>query len=373
MFEFLSRVSGPVWDRIRDLVKRWVQQYPIDHRADVIGRIRSGDDEQLRSAVWELTVFYTLRACGFEPTCHPELPHVSSRPDFRVDFEGSQTYIEARIVGESGEDSRAERRKSLLEAQINDRVSSELYFVSIEYQEVGDRDPPVAALAERLRAWLTTASSDDVSTASNLFSWSDVRTGWAIIFRRTRKNYHDERDRVIGGRALSFGFVDDVTPLRKGISKKLSKYGADLDGDLLVALGTDRPFADDFDLQDIICGQPARTSGRNDHCDVHDVHFVDGLLTRRRDGSRHNRALITCLNPKVWNLNTQEWTLWTAGELSNPLFNAFHFAGRKHLLPCGALDERQPTAALGRILQLPVEWPGPESPFPPRSKQGALV
>lgn len=53
-FKFLDRVAGPYWDQVRDLIEDWFSRMCPDAQADVMGRLRSKDDRQVRGAFFEL-------------------------------------------------------------------------------------------------------------------------------------------------------------------------------------------------------------------------------------------------------------------------------------------------------------------------------
>ena len=43
MYDFLDRVAGPVWDRIRQLIEDWVTDYSPDDRAELAARLRKSN------------------------------------------------------------------------------------------------------------------------------------------------------------------------------------------------------------------------------------------------------------------------------------------------------------------------------------------
>lgn len=65
-FAFLDRVAGPFWDRVRQLLEDWVNDYSPAGRAELVGRMRRGSDLDFIGAYWELMCYYGLRALGFQ-------------------------------------------------------------------------------------------------------------------------------------------------------------------------------------------------------------------------------------------------------------------------------------------------------------------
>jgi len=71
MYNFLDRVAGPVWDRIRQLIDDWVNGYSPDDQAEMVARLRNSRDTAFTAAYWELLLYHGLKALGFKVTCHP--------------------------------------------------------------------------------------------------------------------------------------------------------------------------------------------------------------------------------------------------------------------------------------------------------------
>ena len=87
-FEFLDRVAGPFWDRLRSLLEGWFAEYPATESLDLAQRFRS-DDDQHDAAWWELYLHRVLTATGHRLTPHPEVPNTTKRPDFLVEEAGT--------------------------------------------------------------------------------------------------------------------------------------------------------------------------------------------------------------------------------------------------------------------------------------------
>lgn len=53
-WHFLNRVDDPVFDRVRRAMNDWFARFPADARADLRGRLSSGDNEEFHAAWFEL-------------------------------------------------------------------------------------------------------------------------------------------------------------------------------------------------------------------------------------------------------------------------------------------------------------------------------
>lgn len=97
-----TRAAGPTWDAVRDLTTAWLSRVASDGRADLVGRLRSPDDNQFRSAFWELYLHEALLASGFDVAIHPTLPGTTRQPDFLAGAGDTSFYLEAKVLDEEG-------------------------------------------------------------------------------------------------------------------------------------------------------------------------------------------------------------------------------------------------------------------------------
>jgi hypothetical protein len=62
MYAFLDRVAGPFWDRIRQLIEDWVNDYCPDDQAEMVARLRTKSDIDFTASYWELLLGFLTRA-----------------------------------------------------------------------------------------------------------------------------------------------------------------------------------------------------------------------------------------------------------------------------------------------------------------------
>ncbi|WP_143421366.1 hypothetical protein [Halovibrio salipaludis] len=113
-FGFYNRSARPEMGLVREIIEECVANYPASEVAELISRLRSGDDVHFRSATFELFLHDALRRQGFLLTPHPDLPNGSLfKPDFYVlDPNGESFYLEAVLATEKNElDKGGEARK----------------------------------------------------------------------------------------------------------------------------------------------------------------------------------------------------------------------------------------------------------------------
>lgn len=101
-FVFLDRSARPEIARVREYLGIAVAHYPDSERAELIARLRSGDDVAFRSATFEVLLHWGLLRSGCHLQPHPD-PGTGSmkRPDFLVTEPGGEEFfLEAVLAGE---------------------------------------------------------------------------------------------------------------------------------------------------------------------------------------------------------------------------------------------------------------------------------
>jgi hypothetical protein len=256
-FAFLNRVSGPFWQRVRDLIEVWFERLCDDAKADVIARLRSGDDRQFQAAFFELYCHETLLRLGCRVTCHPDVGQGSRRPDFLAEIGQGSLVLEATVAARSDKEVAAGRREAQVYDVIN-RVQSPDFFLYVEVQEAGQSPPSATRLRPRLEAWLKALDYDAIRRAAdegNLFHSPDVPRfpwedrGWRVEFLPIPKYKARGKPglRPIGVHGPTVAFVDDSGPIRRAVIDKATAYGQ-LDMPYVIAVGVHDFIPDDIDV-----------------------------------------------------------------------------------------------------------------------------
>ena len=142
-FAFLDRLAQPYWVRVRRELDRWFDDFPKREQAkDLRNRFRKDDDAQHYGAWWERYPYTFLRRSGFGVEVHPSVPGTDNHPDFLVRSQQGVFYVEATTTFSDIEDDREHHR---LEAQIMDvvdRVESDAFTISLEFDGIGTENAP---------------------------------------------------------------------------------------------------------------------------------------------------------------------------------------------------------------------------------------
>jgi hypothetical protein len=374
MYDFLDRVAGPVWDRIRQLIEDWANYYTPGDRVDVVRRLqRSRTDPEFLGAYWELFLLRGLKALGFEVTCHPEVAGTTGRPDFLVERNHCSFYLEAKILGDGHADRMRYKRRAAIEAGLNARVRSDDVGLQLQFEEDGTQEAPIGRLAADAQAWLDGLDLAHVRHQRRLTGlsgatpliWRDERSGWRIALTPM-----PWRSRRAGGRIVAVvgphaEWIDDRTAIRKSLYRKAHRYGDKFDRPFVVALGMQRPFADDTDVLDALFGDDVYEldpwTG-----DGEPARKPNGLLTGPRGPqSRRLSAVLVSDNIAPWTAPKTSLALWRNPSATLPA-NCDARGSVTIIDPQddGTLATTAATVSTGDLFGLPPDWPGPEPPFP---------
>lgn len=258
-YAFLRRVAGDAWDRARELMETWLGVYPQAARKSLIARLRSADDRDFSSAFWELYLHEMYRRDGWQITIEPAVPASDARPDFLVQKGATSYYVEARCIFESGQNRGANKRLQTVYDSLN-RLNAGAFSLCVHVRRIGDTAPSVKELARSLEEWLAALDPDRVAAALQGYGTREKREwryeGWHLVFEPLPLK-PGARDRSGRGALGMFGsggsFVDDVSPLRRALSDKGSKYG-ELDHPLVIAVNIISDFHDDDDTRQALFG-----------------------------------------------------------------------------------------------------------------------
>lgn len=160
-FEFLDRVAGAHWDRVRSLIDEWFHRYPQDAKRDLYNRFVDPDEGQHVGAWWELYIANMFGHLGYEVAAHPAVEGSKRRPDFLVTSEADAFYVECTVAGAGGTRGTA--------AWIFDCISdveTRDFLVGIEIIEQGTESPKRVEVTRPIAEWLAELDPDKLLDAS---------------------------------------------------------------------------------------------------------------------------------------------------------------------------------------------------------------
>jgi hypothetical protein len=373
MYAFLDRVAGPFWDRIRQLIEDWVNDYCPDDQAEMVARLRTKSDIDFTASYWELLLYHALKALGFEVTCHPKVAGTTKRPDFLVEGDKCSFYLEAKVLGEDSADRKRDQARNDIYHELNARVHSNDFFIRVQFDKESAQPIPIRRLAGTTQAWLDGLDPAQVRRQTQAAGplgvtplvWEDEPSGWSVALVPLLKSSTGSSGRIVGLMGGDASWIDDRTPIRKALDQKSHRYGNELDRPFVVALGVLRAFADDTDVMDALFGNevylfdPSTGVGNS-------TRRPDGLL-RGPDGPRSRRLSAVLVGAYVapWLSAATDLKLWKNPWATFPLdCGAGGVATIIEPKDDGSLAATVATMSTGELLGLPPEWPGPEPAFP---------
>lgn len=364
-WEYLDRSGRVEAQRVRGFLNKWANEYPLEHRYELIARVKSGDQHNFHSATFELVLFALLRSLGCAVTIHPNLPNGGvSHPDFlAVTRNGAQAYVEAVLASDysSGEIA-ARKRKDVVLAAI-DNINSPNFFVSVDAEGNPERPPSGKALVRELEKWLKSLDPDRVTRDIDehgldtmpKMTWE--HEGWKVSFGAIprKPELRGKGQRVIGARFSGAQFVNVWKPIRDAVKSKGNRYGA-LPHPLLVCVNVDGMSVDRIDEMQALFGQEEY---------VFKVGEPGEPKMRRRpngawlgpNGPQYKRVsgvwIFDTLNP--WNVVSRKNCMYLNPWADRPLPDVF--LTLNHAKPQDNKMVWIDGRPLGEVLNLPRDWP----------------
>ncbi len=262
-FAFYNRSCRAEITRVRKFIEDSLSNYPKSELNDLISRVRSGDNQLFRSAIFELILHESLLRQGFTLEPHPELLNGSlKRPDFLVtDRDGNQFYLEAVLAKEINEqDVGGEARKGVIFDALNDNPHHN-FTVDVDDDGYPKTQPSGKKLVVAVHRWLDGLDPDELQQYFELERWGDIESfqwsheDWVVNFRpipikRDRRGKSKQLIGMIGGG----GLIDQWSPIRDAIKSKGNRYGR-LDKPLVVAVNFDSFHLERIDEMQALYGQ----------------------------------------------------------------------------------------------------------------------
>jgi hypothetical protein len=365
-FSFLNRAHGIVWGRLRDQLDRWYAAFP-DEDGDLRRRYRSRDPRQHYAAWWELYLHTLLTSLGYDLTVHPEILGHKGRPDFLAERGGESFYVEAVTVF-SGIVDRS-RREALEAAVLDvvDAVDSSLFMVCIGLERVGQSMPTTRSIVEPIETWLATLDVDDILTKyPGGYSPEKKRIAfadWVVELSpiaRAPEHRGCPDNLLIGIGPSSGGYTNDVQQIRRAVTRKKKQLGTP-DKPLVVAALAPSGTVDNWVIENVLFGSEAVRIGPTGATSV--GRSPDGLwIGKRGPATKRMSALLIGVGIVPHTCATAWPTLWHHFDPTHALNTDLPFSSTR------VVDERlvveDAKLSASQVLDLPVDWPGPEPAFP---------
>jgi hypothetical protein len=371
-FHYLQKSGTLVSACVRDLLEKWFENYPVDHKSELRQRfVKSKSD--IASPTFEFALHATFKQLGADVEIHPKVSDdTDRRPDFLVRLpSGFEFYLEAVLArGQSDEERNRVQIVNTLYATIDQRLKSPDYFWTVTVLEQGPAAPSGKQMVHALAQYMAGLKRDEVEAQLEVHGldtpvkllWEDA--GWSIEFVPTPK-----KDEAIGNPAhrplcpfpMKQGVIcSDAVDIRKNIKSKV-KHHSSVDKPYIIAVNAMNLFADHKDFEDAIYGSE-KSIFRTDQDGSTTVESTRGHDGIRRDKdavkNQHLFAVIGAVCLDEWSVAGCSLTVYENPYIEMPV------EARIEGLPRLELNEGHmvPVAGqtLGQLFGLPDGWPREE-------------
>lgn len=357
-FDYLDASARPEAERVRDLIEAWVDDYPEDHRPEMVRRLRSRSDGLHTSAFFELFLHALMLRRGFAILAiEPVMPN-GRAPDFLVEApDSTRFYLEATLATGMDDVAVGADRRMRDALQAIDAVDSPDFFLHLHTRGTPDKPVAVKRLQRSVRSFV-----DGLDRAQAVLEaeagrpapvWQHDEHGAHFMIQPVPKNAPRPGGRAIGSRMIPAAIVQPNLAIRSAVEGKAGRYGQ-LDIPLVVAVNALEEFAGPQDAVDAMFGTVAVVVRENG--DLIQRRNVDGAW-RGRGGPVHTRssALLVVERLSGWSVAQRTARLIINPWAQNPLPQ----------IPLGieishVVDDRlvtEPGLPIRELFELPDDWP----------------
>ncbi len=246
-YSFLCRSAWEASAQARALLEDWFHHYPEAEQPELRRRFESDFD----AAFFELAVHELLRRLGAVVEVHPEMPDVSTRPDYLAEFPGTTgVFVEVVVATDEPATEAAEKaRQGQLWEEIN-KVPSPNFFLQIStYEVLTNRQPSGRRIRSFLERELKKYDADQVtddyelagSRALPTLRYEDPQVHIDFTLIPKKPVGRKKRSRPIGVYPMASRWGGTTPSIRNAISRKATRYGR-LDRPFVVALNCASPW-----------------------------------------------------------------------------------------------------------------------------------
>jgi hypothetical protein len=367
VFEYLNRSAAVPAGAVRELIERWYAAFPEDGRADIRGRLRSGEAAAFDSGFHELCLHDLLSQLGLTAELHPVLATSTKNPDFLVhDDAPGDFYLEA-VAPTDVADPAARQRAAVLLDGLDAKLENANYWLSITVERYSAQTGSTKRFRRFVEQALADLAEAPVTTGSGLAAQLEPRRfeynedGWIVELAGFPKAEALRGRPGIGAIGMEFSRFEEVQVhrrLRTVLESKAKKYGG-LGLPFAIAVNTNDLFGDEHELLMALFGIGATPIGKGKSRGALEVTLPHDGLWIKAATPRNTQVSGVLFTRKVSpaNLGSANGTLYLNPWATHP------YSGALTQLPTAVFsaDSREYENRAGRslldILQVPPGWP----------------
>lgn len=256
VFQYLNRSALKPAGRVRGLIEEWYAAFPEDGKADIRGRLRSGEAASFDSAFHELCLHDMLMKIGLTAELHPALVGSTKNPDFLLHGDVSgEFYLEA-VAPTDVSDKGARQRAAVLLDGLDTKSENPNYWLSISVVRYSMQNGSPKRFRRFVDEALAKLPATPITMGTGLAEQLEPRRfefdedDWVIEFAAFPKAEMLRGTPRLGAIGMELSPFHDIKVherLRTALETKAKKYGA-LALPYIVAVNTNDMFGDEHEL-----------------------------------------------------------------------------------------------------------------------------
>jgi hypothetical protein len=154
LFAFYDRSPRRPFKVFRELLNAWVAEIPDDAAAEVVARMRKGEDLGFATSLCEVILHRALRQLGFALRAHPELPGTSNRLDFAIFRDDERmAYLEVTTINPPDPHKPRDRREGAIFETLNAAALPDDVRLIYEVRSYGKTNPSQKRIKRVVERW----------------------------------------------------------------------------------------------------------------------------------------------------------------------------------------------------------------------------
>ena len=301
-YSFINESAWSSMSYIRNLLENWSSSFPIN--ADFISRFKSKNDQQHRSAFFELAIYKFFEIHGFHTKTHESNdPARGKLPDFHTSTDGFSYFTECTLSANPLVDSKSKRIKEQL-CDVIEKVNSPDFFINIDFNSIGDSQPSINSFRHYINEKLEFVRNLHTKPGEQIKGFKFYNNGWEVEISFGKKSKLAKRP--LG--AISNGnakIIDSQKPLMQSLDQKRGgKYG-DFSEPYLIAINSTDITLEKSEIISTLYGSYSENT-----LELSRITSNSFFQTKGRPHNKRVSGVLLAHNFLPWNLHVASIELW---------------------------------------------------------------
>jgi len=223
-FRFLNESAQKKSTNIRKILDNWFSFYPKSNSREFTKRFRSVNNDDHKSAFFELFIFTLFRNLGSKIEVHPSLDNrKKTKPDFKVKLNSIEFIVECCLSGDPNIDEKIQSHINNICDKLNSFKSEYHFFV--DFIKSNKNSPSDGKLLRFIQSKIKLLNNEIVTEKDDI-KWSFESNGWKIEIKLVSKPKEFNLARNVGLFKNSPLLIDSKKKIIHAIKNKTpAKYG----------------------------------------------------------------------------------------------------------------------------------------------------